>query len=115
MEIRARPTSFAAMPQRAIQAISSRMRRKDHFSIFSFSLADLGGENDRGTLRRVSPCLEQFLISPAAVASSLAMGARRQTHPTWDAGLIRSDLEVTIAMENAPGDASNLLASATPA
>ena len=42
MEIRARPISLAAMPRRAIWVISSRMRWKDHFSISSISLADLG-------------------------------------------------------------------------
>jgi hypothetical protein len=44
MEIRARPSSLAAMPRRAIRVISSRMRWKDHFSIFTFSLAELGGQ-----------------------------------------------------------------------
>jgi hypothetical protein len=43
MEIRARPTLLPAMPRRAIWVISSRMRWKDHFSISSISLADLGG------------------------------------------------------------------------
>ena len=52
--IRARPISLAAMPRRAIWVISSRMRWKDHFSISSFSLADLGGKSDRD-LHRVSP------------------------------------------------------------
>ena len=46
MEIRARPSSLPAMPRRAIRVISSRMRWKDHFSISSFSLADLGGQKD---------------------------------------------------------------------
>src|SRR6266571_2126868 len=52
--IRARPISLAAMPRRAIWVISSRLRWKDHFSISSFSLADLGGKSDRD-LHRVSP------------------------------------------------------------
>jgi len=60
MEIRARPTSLAAMPRRAIRVISSRMRWKDHFSISVFSLADLGGQND-WRLHCVSPWREQFL------------------------------------------------------
>jgi len=47
MEIRARPTSLTAMPLRAHGVISSRMRWKDHFSISSVSLADLGGKTDR--------------------------------------------------------------------
>jgi hypothetical protein len=47
MEIRARPTSLTAMPRRALGVISSRVRWKDHFSISSVSLADLGGKNDR--------------------------------------------------------------------
>jgi hypothetical protein len=47
MEIRARPTSLTAMPRRAHGVISSRVRWKDHFSISSVSLADLGGKNDR--------------------------------------------------------------------
>jgi hypothetical protein len=59
MEIRARPTSLTAMPRRAFGVISSRVRWKDHFSISSVSLADLGGKNDQG-LHRVSPCFEQF-------------------------------------------------------
>jgi hypothetical protein len=59
MEIRARPTSLAAMPRRAFGVISSRVRWKDHFSMSSVSLADLGGKNDQG-LHRVSPCFEQF-------------------------------------------------------
>jgi len=42
------PDSLAAMPRRAIRVISSRMRWKDHFSISSISLADLGGQNNRG-------------------------------------------------------------------
>jgi hypothetical protein len=40
------------MPRRAIWVISSRMRWKDHFSISSFSLADLGGQ--RGFTSRFS-------------------------------------------------------------
>jgi hypothetical protein len=44
MDIRAHPISLAAMPRRAIRVISSRMRWKDHFSISSISLADLGGK-----------------------------------------------------------------------
>jgi hypothetical protein len=59
MEIRARPTSLTAMPRRAFGVISSRVRWKDHFSMSSVSLADLGGKNDQG-LHRVSPCFEQF-------------------------------------------------------
>jgi hypothetical protein len=59
MEIRARPTSLTAMPRRAFGVISSRVRWKDHFSMSSVSLADLGGKNDQG-LHRVSRCFEQF-------------------------------------------------------
>ena len=47
MEIRARSTSLTAMPRRADGLTSSRARWKDHFSISSVSLADLGGKNDR--------------------------------------------------------------------
>jgi hypothetical protein len=36
MEIRARPSSLAAMPPRAMWVISSQMRWKDHFSIACF-------------------------------------------------------------------------------
>ena len=61
MEIRARPTSLTAMPRRAFGVISSRVRWKDHFSMSSVSLADLGGKNDQG-LHRVSPCFEQFSV-----------------------------------------------------
>jgi hypothetical protein len=58
MEIRARPISLTAMPRRALGVISSRVRWKDHFSISSVSLADLGGK--RLGLHRVSPYLELF-------------------------------------------------------
>jgi hypothetical protein len=52
--IRARPISLAAMPRRAIRVISSQMRWKDHFSISSVSLADLGGKSESGPTSRVS-------------------------------------------------------------
>src|SRR6266576_3112166 len=75
MEIRARPISLTAMPRRALGVISSRVRWKDHFSISSVSLADLGGKNDRG-LHRVSPCLEQFPCDGGHGGSLMRLGAR---------------------------------------
>jgi hypothetical protein len=48
MEIRARPSSLAAMPRRAIRVISSRMRWKDHFSISSFLSQTSVGKRLRG-------------------------------------------------------------------
>ena len=89
--IRARPSSLAAMPRRAIWVISSRMRWKDHFSISSFSLADLGGKSIAYIY--VSPC-------PMRRARS-SHGLGRRPH--------RSDLKVTTAMENAPGDAGDFI------
>jgi hypothetical protein len=62
MEIRARPSSLAAMPRRAIRVISSRMRWKDHFSISSFSLADLGGQKDCDAYIAFLPCREHFVL-----------------------------------------------------
>jgi hypothetical protein len=54
MEIRAHPILLPAMPRRAIGVISSRMRWKDHFSISSISLADLGGQKIVALTSRVS-------------------------------------------------------------
>src|SRR5262249_29110019 len=71
MEIRAHPILLPAMPRRAIGVISSRMRWKDHFSISSISLADLGGQRS-WRLHRVSPDCEHFVL----------------IHAAWDAGFI---------------------------
>src|SRR2546428_13701697 len=92
MEIRARPSSLAAMPRRAMWVISSRMRWKDHFSISCFSLADLGGQRIVWRLHRVSP-------SRALRPNSRGLGCR----------LHRPDLEVATAMEDAPGHAGDFI------
>src|SRR5215510_16531724 len=65
------PILLPAMPRRAIGVISSRMRWKDHFSISSISLADLGGQRS-WRLHRVSPDCEHFVL----------------IHAAWDAGFI---------------------------
>ena len=54
MEIRARPTLLTATPRRAHGVIRSRVRWKDHFSISSVSLPDLGGKR---VYMAFSPCL----------------------------------------------------------
>src|SRR5207245_175993 len=92
MEIRARPSSLAAMPRRAIRVISSRMRWKDHFSISCFSLADLGGQ-------RIVALTSRFSLSRALRPDSRGLGR----------GLHRPDLEVATAMEDAPGDAGDFV------
>jgi hypothetical membrane protein len=62
MEIRARPTLLTAMPRRALGVISSRVRWKDHFSISSVSLADLGGKNKRSVYTAFLLVLSGFLV-----------------------------------------------------
>jgi hypothetical protein len=69
MEIRAHPILLPAMPRRAIGVISSRMRWKDHFTISSLSLADLGGQNDRGAYIAFLLAVISSLIWPAAIPS----------------------------------------------
>src|SRR5919197_1502177 len=89
MEIRAHPTSLAAMPRRAMWVISSRMRWEDHFSISSFLSQTSGGENDR----------RAYITFTTVPAASRGLGYE----------LHRPDVEVATAMENAPGNASDFV------
>ena len=93
MEIRARPTSLTAMPRRALGVISSRVRGKDHFSISSVSLADLGGKNDR--VYRVSPYLERFFGLTGGRCSSSTMTSIAANSTSLGRGPHRSDLNVS--------------------
>ena len=72
------------------------MRWKDHFPISSFSLADLGGGNDRGAYIAALLVMSSSLMVTNTAAGSHSLGRR-------------SDLKVTIAMENAPGDAGDFI------
>jgi hypothetical protein len=105
MEIRARPTSLTAMPRRALGVISSRVRWKDHFSISFVSFADLGGKMI-GVYIAFLLVLSGFSVWPVAVASSLTMTSMVANSTSLGRGPHRSDLKVTTAMKNAPGDAS---------
>jgi hypothetical protein len=105
MEIRARPTSLTAMPRRALGVISSRVRWKDHFSISSVSLADLGGKNDRVYIVFLLT-LERFFGLTGGRCSSSTMTSIAANSTSLGRGPHRSDLKVTTAIENAPGDAS---------
>src|SRR6266508_77032 len=61
--------------------ISSRMRWKDHFSISCFSLADLGGQNDRGAYIAY-PDRERFVLIHAAWGAGF-IGLTSKLRPPW--------------------------------
>ncbi len=82
MEIRARPSSLAAMPRRAIWVISSRMRWKDHFSISSFLSQTSVGKKDRGAYMELLLVVISFL-------GGLTDGCFFVLpHAAWGAGLV---------------------------
>ena len=84
---------------KAISGASSRMRLEDQFSISSLSLADLGRQNDRGV----------YIVVLLVVSSTLTMAVTVAASRDLGYGPGRSDLEVAIAMENAPGDAGDFV------